>query len=35
MMAGRYSQFKLTLSVLLQGIIEINPEAKPKVTGKP
>ncbi len=33
MMAGRYSQFKLTLSALLQGIIEINPEADRSITG--
>ena len=33
MMAGRYSQFKLTLSALLQGIIEIKPEADRTITG--
>jgi len=33
MMAGRYSQFKLTLSVLLQGIIEITPEADRSISG--
>ena len=33
MMAGRYSQFKLTLSALLQGLIEIKPEADRSITG--
>ena len=33
MMAGRYSQFKLTLSALLQGLIEIKPEADRSING--
>lgn len=33
MMAGRYSQFQLTLSALLQGIIEIKSEADRTITG--
>ena len=33
MMTGRYSQFQLTLSALLQGIIELKPEADRNITG--
>ena len=33
MMAGRYSQFKLTLSALLQGIVEFKSEADRTLTG--
>jgi UDP-N-acetylmuramoyl-L-alanyl-D-glutamate--2,6-diaminopimelate ligase len=33
MMAGRYNQFELTLSALLQGIIELKPEADLSITG--
>ena len=33
MMAGRYSQFQLTLSALLQGVVEIKPEADRTITG--
>ena len=33
MMAGRYSQFQLTLSALLQGIVELKPEADRTITG--
>ena len=33
MMAGRYSKFQLTLSALLQGIIELKPEADRGITG--
>jgi UDP-N-acetylmuramoyl-L-alanyl-D-glutamate--2,6-diaminopimelate ligase len=33
MMAGRYSQFELTLSALLQGIVELKPEADRSITG--
>ena len=33
MMAGRYSQFQLTLGALLQGMIELKPEADRNITG--
>jgi UDP-N-acetylmuramoyl-L-alanyl-D-glutamate--2,6-diaminopimelate ligase len=33
MMAGRFSQFQLTLSALLQGITELKPEADRSITG--
>lgn len=33
MMAGRYSQFQLTLSALLQDIVELKPEADRTITG--
>ncbi len=33
MMAGHYSQFQLTLSALLQGVIEVKPEADCSITG--